>query len=602
MAAPLCRARMWVKTMATKSRRATVAARVPAPRLPATGQEPGCLDEDEAVIDVDRERELDGQLGCNWAAKAAKRTKRGPHIIPAGHLPADPGELARCLADPEWRLFSGALYQIIVKGDDEDDESFVQPFKPNRAQRRFIKRLWHRNLILKARQLGFTTLIAIMWLDHAMWNASQRCGMIAQDRETAEAIFRDKVVFAYDHLPEEIRERFPLARASTKELVFAHNKSSLRVATSVRGGTIHRLHVSEFGKICAKFPAKAEEVVTGSFQAVPLSGIIVVESTAEGTDGEFYKMCQRAMALVTGKAVLTRAQYRFHFYAWWQDPSYTIDPAGVSISDELIDYFNEIEQLMGCKIDGGQRAWYAEKQRNDFAGAEERMWREYPSTPAEAFQQSVAGNYFAKELMILRKRGGITDVPTLDLPVYTFWDIGRSDGTAIWFMQMLGQEDRFIWYYEGHNEDLRHYAHELQKRGYVYGAHFLPHDADHKKLSDYNRSVKDQLQLLLPGQTFFIVPVVSQLITGIYATRKHVKTAWFDLDGTKQGIERLTHYKKKWSTADSRYLDETPDKSNGCSEGADAFRQYAQAKELGLIASAASTGKRYTEAPDPVCY
>ena len=41
---------------------------------------------------------------------------------------------------------------------------------------------------------------------------------------------------------------------------------------------------------------------------------------------------------------------------------------------------------------------------------------------------------------------------------------------------------------------------ELQKRGYVYGAHFLPHDADHKKLSDYNRSVKDQLQLLLPGR------------------------------------------------------------------------------------------------------
>ena len=191
------------------------------------------------------------------------------NTAPLNALPASAEELERCLADPEWRIFSGCLYQIIVKGESEGDEDFVMPFRPNAAQMRFIRRLWHRNLILKARQLGFTTLIAILWLDHALFNGNQRCGMIAQDRETAEAIFRDKVVFAYDHLPEEIRERFPLARASTKELLFAHNNSSMRVATSVRGGTILRLHVSEFGKICAKFPQKAEEVVTGSWIRPP---------------------------------------------------------------------------------------------------------------------------------------------------------------------------------------------------------------------------------------------------------------------------------------------------------------------------------------------
>ena len=84
-------------------------------------------------------------------------------------LPTDAAELARCLADPEWRLFSGCLYKIMIKGDDkigadgsiEEGDSFVLPFKPNRAQKRFIRRLWHRNLILKARQLGFTTLIAV---------------------------------------------------------------------------------------------------------------------------------------------------------------------------------------------------------------------------------------------------------------------------------------------------------------------------------------------------------------------------------------------------------------------------------------------------------
>lgn len=574
--------------MATSKRRATPPA------------EPGTLDEDGDALVIENGRAADEQLGHRWD-KATRRPARGPHIVAnTERIPTDEAELARCLADPEWRLFSGCLYQIIVKTEGEDGESFVMPFKPNRAQRRFIRRLWHRNIILKARQLGFTTLIAIMWLDHALFNGNQRCGMIAQDRETAEAIFRDKVVFAYDHLPAEIRERFPLARASTKELLFAHNNSSIRVATSVRGGTIHRLHVSEFGKICAKFPAKADEVVTGSIQAVPLDGIVVIESTAEGANGEFYDMSKRAQALVTGKALLTRAQYRFHFYAWWQDPDYTMGPAGVPITREQHDYFNGIEQSMGCKIDTGQRAWYVEKMRNDFAGKEEKMWREYPSTPEEAFQQSTDGNYYAKDMVLLRKRGGIREVPVLDLPVFTFWDIGRSDGTAAWFMQQLGQEERFIDYYEEHLEDLRHYARMLIEKGYLYGAHFLPHDAAHKRLSDYNKSVREQLQDLLPGHTFYIVPQVTELMTGIYATRKHLKGAYFDVDRCAQGIQRLDGYKKKYSQSEKRYLDQ-PDKSNGCTEGADALRQWAQAKELGMLASITGTSSGYVEAPPPIC-
>ena len=101
------------------------------------------------------------------------------HNEPLVPLPTDEADLALKLADPEWRLFSGCLYKIMVKGDDkirpdgtiEEADSFVLLFKPNRAQRRFIRRLWHRNLILKSRQLGFTTLIAVLWLDHALFNA-----------------------------------------------------------------------------------------------------------------------------------------------------------------------------------------------------------------------------------------------------------------------------------------------------------------------------------------------------------------------------------------------------------------------------------------------
>jgi len=507
--------------------------------------------------------------------------------IPHDFVPATDAELAECLADPQWRLFSGVLYKIMVKGDGDEDAA-VLPFKPNRAQRRFIARLWHRNLILKARQLGFTTLIAIMWLDHALFNDDQRCGILAQDREAAEAIFRDKVKFAYQNLPEALRERFPLARDSASELLFAHNNSSVRVATSLRGGTIHRLHVSEFGKICAKYPDKAQEVVTGSIPAVPTNGVLVIESTAEGREGPFYAMTQRSQGMHLSKADLTPKDYRFHFYAWWQEPKYRLPVGSVDLTDDDHEYFDEIEGAMSCVIDEEQRTWYVATRDADFSGAAEKMWQEYPSTPAEAFQISTEGHYYAKDMAAVRKRGGILAVPVADSPVFTFWDIGNSDGTAIWFMQTVAGQDRFIDYLEGHGLDLREYVQLLREKPYVYATHFLPHDAAAERLTSRgNQSTRDMLEELLPNDDFEVLPVIPDLMTGVYMTRKWLKTVVLDKERCKKGISRLEGYKKRFSRADGKYINK-PDKSNGCTEGADAFRQYAQAKDAGVVGAARS--------------
>ena len=159
-------------------------------------------------------------------------------------------------------------------------------------------------------------------------------------------------------------------------------------------------------------------------------------------------------------------------------------------------------------------------------------------------------------------------------------------------------EDRFIGYYEAHGENLHHYVTKLKERGYVFGTHYLPHDAEHKRLGDYNKSTQDMLEELMPGQRFEIVPRVTQLITGIQQTRKAIKGVYFDEAGTRQGIDRLSGYRKKYSRADNRYTDE-PDKSNGCSEGADAFRQFAQAKELGMLDYTPAVQKRYEQAEPP---
>lgn len=225
-----------------------------------------------------------------------------------------------------------------------------------------------------------TTLILIVWLDHAMFNSNARCGMIAQDDGTAQNIFRDKVKFVYDHLPDALKLLMPLKNDNAHELIFAHNNSSIRVATSMRSGTYHRLHVSEFGKICAKFPAKAKEVITGSIPSVPKTGVLIIESTAEGQDGPFYNLTQAAIKLFELGKKLTNKQYRFHFFGWFDDKDYRMSPKGVLITDKDHQYFDSIETTMRVSLDIEQRAWYV-STRQEFAdaGEEENMLQEYPS-------------------------------------------------------------------------------------------------------------------------------------------------------------------------------------------------------------------------------
>jgi hypothetical protein len=213
--------------------------------------------------------------------------------------------------------------------------------------------------------------------------------------------------------------------------------------------------------------------------------------------------------------------------------------------------------------------------------------QEYPSTPDEAFQRSIEGCFFANQMTAMRKQGRICRIPVVGSPVNTFWDIGNSDGTAIWFHQVVGLEHRFIKYYESHGDDLTHYMKVLQDTGYVFNKHFLPHDADHERLGAQNKSVAQMLDEL-GLKNIEIVPRIEVLGAGIEITYKHFPSAWIDSVEAAEGIKRLDGYKKKWNSATAMFRDE-PEKNDGNSEGADAFRQWAQALELGLITEAGHT-------------
>lgn len=514
-------------------------------------------------------------------------------VIPLDYVPTNDVDLARCLADPMWRLCSGRLYKIMVKADD--GQGSVIPFVPNAAQRKLMRRLWNRNIILKARQLGFTSMVSIMWLDHALFLPDQRCGIIAQDREAAEVIFRDKVKLAYDRLPDILRKAMPLAKNSATELLFAHNNSSVRVATSMRSGTIHRLHVSEFGKICAQFPEKAKEVITGSLPAVPLDGIAIIESTAEGQGGEFHAMTLRSEALHESKAKLSERDYRFHFFPWWEEPGYSMAATNVVMTDKDREYFDKVEADEGCVIDQFQRNWYVATRDSDFSGDHEKMWQEYPSTSKEAFQQSTEGTYYSVQLTAARKDGRIGRFPHADgIPVNTYWDIGNSDGTAVWFHQRIGAENRFVRFIEGWGEPYSFFIRQMQALGYVWGSHYLPHDGDHKRqMADMIASPIELLQKFDIGGKWVIVPRVADVNHGIQLVRDAFGQCTFDEEGCKDGIAHLSMYKKEWNSRLGVWSD-TP-RHDVHSEGADSFRQFAQGFRAKSVVEAP---KRRREAPN----
>ncbi|MBP9806351.1 MAG: terminase [Candidatus Accumulibacter sp.] len=504
-----------------------------------------------------------------------------------------PTDIIKTLSDPEWRLNN--LYRIMVKGGDGDNDLVVD-FAPNRAQQQLLDSLHGRDLILKARQLGFTTLSAVVWLDTALFVANMRCGIIAQDQGAAEVIFRDKVRFGYEHIGERLgntpsgeswnmvlKRAMPLSRDSASELLFAHNNSSIRVATSMRSGTIHRLHVSEYGKICAKYPDKAREVVTGSIPAVPLDGVVIIESTAEGQDGDFYKKVQRAMAAKEEGRELSRKDFKLHFFPWWDEPGYSLhnrEIAHVVLTERDQKYFRDLETKIGRELSPGQKAWYVATRESDFSGEDEKMWQEYPGTPEEAFQVSTEGVYYAEQLAVARKGGRVCRVPYVEVPVNTFWDVGRSDSTAIWFHQQIGQEHRFIRYYETSGETLGHYVQYLRDTGYIFGKYYLPHDAAHKRLSDQNKSIEEMLaDLGIPATDIIIVDRILDEQVGIMQTRKAFPLCWFDTEGCADGLKRLGGFKRAWNKTTGAWRDSPAE--NGCEHGADAFRQFGQALDTG---------------------
>jgi len=188
-----------------------------------------------------------------------------------------------------------------------------------------------------------------------------------------------------------------------------------------------------------------------------------------------------------------------------------------------------------------------------------------------SFEGAIQGAYYSEQIEAAEKANRITSVPYDSIAeVDTFWDLGINDSTAIWFAQTVGREVRLIDYYETSGAALEHYVKVLKEKGYNYGRHFLPHDAEARELGT-GKSRREILESQGLRDTE-ITPNLS-VEDGIEAARVMFSRCWFDAVKCKEGLNALKNYRKEWD--EKRQTFKSRPLHDWASNGADSFRYFA---------------------------
>jgi hypothetical protein len=245
-------------------------------------------------------------------------------------------------------------------------DSLLIPYRPNRIQQHFRQHqaLW--NLIIKPRQVGFSTeLQSQLFLDAV--TETKRQAVLAHDDVTTSLIRRMGKRF-WQELPEHIRPRRSEDNARTT--IYAHTGSEVTIATAGslnvgRGGTYNRVHGTEVA-----YWKDADAILTGLLQGVPADGRVDLESTANGAQGWFFERCMEAMD--------GDSKYKLHFYPWWWEVGYSLPLE----EDEQLVYEEDEQALVDEHgLTPGQIKWRRGKKKEIPFTFEQ----EYPEDIFEAF-------------------------------------------------------------------------------------------------------------------------------------------------------------------------------------------------------------------------
>jgi hypothetical protein len=196
-----------------------------------------------------------------------------------------------------------------------------------------------------------------------------------------------------------------------------------------------------------------------------------------------------------------------------------------------------------------------------------------------SFEGAVLGAYFAKQMSLARKEGRIGDYPhDPALEVDTAWDLGVDDSMSIWFLQHKFNKHVVIDYYENTGYGLEHYWKVMEQKGYRYGNHYMPHDAEAREMT--NSEIAQTRKKVAEDLGIKPIIVVSRarkmdiiIMVHIPAVRNILGSCYFDEKKCVAGISALEGYRAEYDE-EKKVLTNRP-LHDWTSHGASAFITFA---------------------------
>lgn len=238
------------------------------------------------------------------------------------------------------------------------------------------------------------------------------------------------------------------------------------------------------------------------------------------------------------------------------------------------DYGNQyriVKYATIVKINYWDNKWFPPDLRLEMSVMRQANQDKYLEVWEGNTKQVLEGAIYADELRdVLRegRRGSVKYDPSK--PVYTFWDLGHSDKTAIWFIQRIGLEFNVINFYQNNLKKLKHYLDVMQELKYTYGTVYQPHDADNETLA--SRSIASLTRAA--GYKVIVVPRPARKALGINAVRTIMPLCNFDEENTSEGWQCLARYAYEVDEETGVFSKE-PEHDTPWSHGADAFQTFA---------------------------
>lgn len=276
----------------------------------------------------------------------------------------------------------------------------VIPFLFNAVQVDYYGRRSRRDIILKPRQQGFTTLICALFFADCLLRPNTTSAIVAHDIDSAEKYFLIIQLF-WERLDAAARALAGKPRFSNRrEFLWPKINSHFYVGTAGamtfgRGQTINNLHCSEFA-----FWREPDKSLTALTEAVPTGGRIVIESTANGVGNQFHDLWVEAKG--------PNGRYAPRFYRWWQDPAYALAlDAGEekTLREQLTE--KERQLIVDYRLGLEQIKWRRDKVRE----LRDRFPQEYPEEDVGCFLAAGRGVFERDRLMAAAGRIAAAPAP-----------------------------------------------------------------------------------------------------------------------------------------------------------------------------------------------